>query len=276
MYNKYLKTFIEVAEYGSFTKAAEHLYISSVGVQKQISSLEKELDLKLFERTKQGVELTYAGQRVYKDSKKLIEFCDNEMEAIKEKENNCLKVANFIIKNTDTINENMLKKYKKKFIILPFVSKEKNGFDDMEEDVKQGFDAFIFTKFVDSSMKDWNYKYLFDSPLKLIVPKGNDLFMKRKISYSDLENTKICFFARGLLEDYDKIREKINQTVPSLKAIDFEPGKITLNETLNIMGNYPFVTIDGIDFVVSNSKSIPFSFNTDISIGLYTKTNFFD
>ena len=65
MYNKYLKTFIEVADYGSFSKAAEHLYISSVGVQKQVSSLEKELDLKLFERTNQGVKLTYAGQRIF-------------------------------------------------------------------------------------------------------------------------------------------------------------------------------------------------------------------
>ena len=58
MYNKHLETFICVAELGSFSKAAEALYISSTAVIKQINLLEQELNLKLFDRTHRGIILT--------------------------------------------------------------------------------------------------------------------------------------------------------------------------------------------------------------------------
>ena len=43
MYNRHLETFIAVADLGSFSKAAEALYISSTAVIKQINLLEQEL-----------------------------------------------------------------------------------------------------------------------------------------------------------------------------------------------------------------------------------------
>ena len=49
MYNPMLDTFIAVSDYGSFTKAAEHLYISPTAVMKQMNTLESHLNLKLIE-----------------------------------------------------------------------------------------------------------------------------------------------------------------------------------------------------------------------------------
>lgn len=49
MYNKHLETFIKVADLGSFSRAAETLYISSTAVIKQINLLEQELGLQLFD-----------------------------------------------------------------------------------------------------------------------------------------------------------------------------------------------------------------------------------
>ena len=45
MYNPQLETFICVADTGSFSKAAEQLYISAPAVIKQINSLEDSLKL---------------------------------------------------------------------------------------------------------------------------------------------------------------------------------------------------------------------------------------
>ena len=56
MYNPQLDTFICVVEAGSFSKAAEELYISAPAVIKQINSLENSLNLQLFERTHRGRE----------------------------------------------------------------------------------------------------------------------------------------------------------------------------------------------------------------------------
>ena len=45
MYNQLLDTFITVADCGSFTKAAEQLYISPTAVMKQMNALEKHLSI---------------------------------------------------------------------------------------------------------------------------------------------------------------------------------------------------------------------------------------
>lgn len=74
MYNPLLNTFIAVADYGSFTKAAEFLYISPTAVMKQMNSLERHLDLKLIERTPGGIHLTEAGVVIYHDAKFLIDY----------------------------------------------------------------------------------------------------------------------------------------------------------------------------------------------------------
>ena len=74
MYNHLLDTFLAVADCGSFTKASERLYISATAVMKQMNSLEKSLDLKLVERTPNGVRLTPAGEVIYRDAKFLMDY----------------------------------------------------------------------------------------------------------------------------------------------------------------------------------------------------------
>lgn len=74
MYNHMLDTFIAVADCGSFTKAAERLYISPTAVMKQMNALEKELDLVLMERTPSGIGLTPAGSVIYRDAKFIMDY----------------------------------------------------------------------------------------------------------------------------------------------------------------------------------------------------------
>ena len=79
MYNRTLDTFIAVADCGSFTKAAEKLYISPTAVMKQINTLENQLDLKLIERTPSGARLTPAGEIIYKDAKFIIDYSNRSI-----------------------------------------------------------------------------------------------------------------------------------------------------------------------------------------------------
>ena len=77
MYNELLKAFVCVADCGSFNKAAEKLYISPPSVMKQINALEKHLNLKLFQRTNQGIHLTSAGNVIYRHAKFLFTYSEN-------------------------------------------------------------------------------------------------------------------------------------------------------------------------------------------------------
>src|ERR1700738_4889562 len=58
---RHLKYFVVLAEELNFTKAAARLRISQPPLTAQIHTLEEELELQLFNRTKHKVELTRAG-----------------------------------------------------------------------------------------------------------------------------------------------------------------------------------------------------------------------
>ena len=74
MYNPQLDAFVQVADCGSFNKAAEELYLSSTAVIKQINALEKHLDLQLVFRTNHGITLTEAGKVLYKHAKGIMDY----------------------------------------------------------------------------------------------------------------------------------------------------------------------------------------------------------
>ena len=60
-----LESFVVVAEQGSFSEAARILHVSQPSVSTHISSLEKELGVRLFNRTTKKVILTKQGKEVY-------------------------------------------------------------------------------------------------------------------------------------------------------------------------------------------------------------------
>lgn len=73
MYDPAIKTFITVADCGSFTSAASKLYISPTAVMKQINTLESRLSLTLLRRNSSGVTLTNAGRIIYNAAVDIIE-----------------------------------------------------------------------------------------------------------------------------------------------------------------------------------------------------------
>lgn len=79
MYNPQLDTFICVVEAGSFSKAADKLYISPPAVIKQINSLENNLGVQLFARTHRGLVVTAAGESLYQDAKYMVNYSKYEI-----------------------------------------------------------------------------------------------------------------------------------------------------------------------------------------------------
>jgi DNA-binding transcriptional LysR family regulator len=69
-----LDIFCRVAQKRSFSKAAASVYLTQPTVSEHVSTLEKLLGVKLFDRMGRKVELTRAGEIYYKYAKKIIEL----------------------------------------------------------------------------------------------------------------------------------------------------------------------------------------------------------
>lgn len=80
MYDRALDTLLAVADCGSFTRAAERLFLSPTAVMKQMNALENRLGLRLIERGRAGVRLTPAGEMICKDARFLIDYAHKSVE----------------------------------------------------------------------------------------------------------------------------------------------------------------------------------------------------
>lgn len=67
------RIFTIVANEKNITKASEKLNISQPAVTKHIKNLENALELRLFNRTNHGIELTSDGQKIYEETKEAVE-----------------------------------------------------------------------------------------------------------------------------------------------------------------------------------------------------------
>ena len=81
-----LKTFITVAELASFTRAAEQLGFSQSTVSFQIKQLERELRVRLFERTRHAMKLTDQGREVLRYAYRMDKLTQDLTEDLHAKE----------------------------------------------------------------------------------------------------------------------------------------------------------------------------------------------
>lgn len=74
-----LKCFVNVVDQRSFTKAAFEVSSSQSALSKQISKLEDELNVRLFDRSRRVVTLTPAGREFEPHARKLLADYDEMM-----------------------------------------------------------------------------------------------------------------------------------------------------------------------------------------------------
>ncbi|MDR0925830.1 MAG: LysR family transcriptional regulator [Hungatella sp.] len=97
---KQLEAFVCVAEEKSFSAAAKKLYLTQPTVSAHISSLEKELGVRLFVRTTKDVELSQEGEMLYGNARRMLQLEKNILRDFTQKD---LKTANKIIVGASTV-----------------------------------------------------------------------------------------------------------------------------------------------------------------------------
>ncbi len=81
---KQIASFVQVAELGSFTRAASRLGIAQPALSRQVRALEVELRQPLFERNGRGVTLTPAGQRLLAHGRGMLQQLERARQDLEE------------------------------------------------------------------------------------------------------------------------------------------------------------------------------------------------
>lgn len=115
------KVFSQVVKSKSFSKAAKELYMTQPAVSQAIMALERELDIRLFNRTPKGVSLTNEGTLLF-------EYINSAMNLIKLGEEKILEFQNLAIGELkigvgDTIS---------KYFLVPFLEKFHNKYPNIK------------------------------------------------------------------------------------------------------------------------------------------------
>lgn len=222
MYNSQLKVFVCVADCGSFTKASEKLFISATAIMKQINSLEAHFNLKLLIRTNHGIQLTAAGELIYKDAKFLFDFSDKSI--------NKARQLFETIENTVCVGTSMLNPCKAfmdlwyqindsfpgyKLNIVPFE-------DDQNGLISVGDKYDFLIGVCDSSiwMERCNFLKLGEYKRCFAVPITHRLAAKKQLHVTDFYGETVIMVKRGDSPINDFERDDIEQNHPQLKIED--------------------------------------------------------
>lgn len=226
MYNPALNTFVTVADCGSFTRAAEHLYISPTAVMKQMNSFEQHLDVKLIERTSSGIKLTPAGGVVYKEAKFMIDYSAKAITNAK-----AMSVA---YDTTFCVGTSLLNPAKPFMDLWYRISKDFSGyklhlvpFEDNHEgivaEISSLGEKFDFLIGVNDS-KTWlslcNFQQLGFYRKMIAVPREHELATRERIDVEDLHGRTLMMVPRGDSGVNDFIRNDLEKNHPEIHIED--------------------------------------------------------
>lgn len=229
MYNPLLDTFITVADYGSFTKAAEVLYISPTAVMKQMNSLEHHLNLKLIQRSPSGIQLTEAGAIIYRDAKFLIDYSKKSISSA--------KAALYANDTTFCVGTSLLNPAKPfmdlwyrvnkdfpeyKLHLVPFEDNHEGILSEIEK-LGEKFDFLIGV----CDSKEWlsrcNFLQLGLYKKMIAVSREHRLAEKSCINIEDLYGETLMMVQRGDSGTNDFIRNDLEKNHPKIQIEDTPP-----------------------------------------------------
>ena len=229
MYNPQLETFICVVEAGSFSKAADRLFISPPAVIKQINSLEASLGLQLFSRTHRGLVVTEAGKSIYNDAKYIIGYCKESVKRAKE----AMQTSDDVIRvgisplTPPQVFVDLWPKIQKiypdmKFQLVPFENTLENA-REILGNLGQNIDV-IAGIFDDSMLKLRGCNGIEISREKFCaaVSIHHRLAKKKKITLNDLEGESIMLMHRNWSHYVDELRDELTENHPDINIVDFD------------------------------------------------------
>ena len=228
MYNPQLDTFIKVAEAGSFSKAAQALFITPTAVIKQMNLLESRLGVTLFHRSHQGLSLSRAGESLLDDARHIVCYSQDAVARARvadRAEKHVIRVGMSLLTPTAPLSE-LWPRIRER---CPGMSMQIVTFENTPEaprtlaSLGQDIDV-ILGVFDDLMLRERGCAGLEISRelLCCAVPTGSELAERERITPDDLRSQTLMLIRRGWTEATDRLRDRIRTDYPDIAIEDFD------------------------------------------------------
>ena len=194
-----IKYFVEVAKWGSFSKAAQMLYVSQPNLSRQIALMEQEVGFELFHRTGKTIQLTRAGEYLYgqfRDLPELTERAIAHAETISRREESSISIG--VLEGQD-VNAflsdriNSLREQEPKLL----VELERNSFRNLRQGLDRGtYDVLFTLEFELEGRDDWESVILFQQPGAIVLSRSHPLADRDNLTIEDFRNEPFVAISR--------------------------------------------------------------------------------
>lgn len=276
MHNRQIEIFIQVADSGSFSKAADAMFLSSVAVMKQVNALEERLGVKLLRRTKQGVSLTPAGQLFYEESQKIIAASWQTVQRIRDSAQPTLpsiRIGTSAMRPCHVLSAFDLNSLPFRYEISPFFD-ETVG-DLLTAPAKFGEKIDCFAGPYDSTLASkYSVLHLMQLPYRIAVPYNHPLAKAKCLSMESLYGETLLLIEPGNFSCGDSLRKMLETDHPQIKIKDF-PVSGSNFERFNeaVRTNSLLVSFDIWSSLHPAVVTLPAAWNAEVPYGLICPKN---
>lgn len=260
---KQLETFVSIAKYKSFSKAAKELFVTQPTISTHIQNLEKELGTILINRNNKNISLTQAGEILYNYSLELLNVRKKALYSLGEyhgKIEGIIEIAASSIPESYILPQ-ILKSFSSNFPHVKFSISHYDSQDAIEEILNEKIQfGFVGAKIANSQIE---YIDLISDELVLIAPSNYDLpSIKGCIDIISVKDEKFIMRKEGSGTKKLIVNEmkKNNISIDSLNVVAYVENTEAIKEMvragvgLSIVSNKSI--IDEVSFGVLKSYKI--------------------
>ena len=238
----WFQAFLAVVKYNSFSDAAEEMYTSQANISKYIGSLEKELDVVLFDRSTRNAKLTDEGKTILPYAEKIVESLSGLQQCIADKKSE--KETTISISSVPIIHlynlPSILVGFSQKHpdVHLEMVETDMNGVLQCleKEENAIGILRTCALQMLPKTEK-WRESPFISDELVLLCNKDNPLASAQNLSLSDCLDEKLIILSTGfneyrlLLMDYGI---PSNRFTPTIKCASVSTLKNYIENDLGV------------------------------------------
>lgn len=256
---QFLKLFLTIVREGNLSRAADKLFITQPTLSRQLSDIEKQLDVQLFVRGKRQMTLTEAGLIFEKRAKEILNLVEQTEEELKQNPNNLVDTIRIGAGETNVsiLMADLIEKFSE---LNPFVKFELfsgNG-DGVKEKIDQNqIDCAFLIEPIEVAKYNSTFMPVYER-WGVILPNDHPLSVKGAVDGIDIVNLPLVGTNRSIV-----LNEVAQWLGKDINEINFKVKHNLLSNSLHLAKKdivYPFVVegafvqrpMEGLKFIPLN------------------------